>query len=353
MSGGTRISFATKFDCWTGQPRRYTDVNNVSTDFLYDQPAEGTFSASMDRLVTVKSAVGLPVESQTNYSYGVLVPNVFVTAKSALRNANDELLETQTLFDGFGRATEQNQKNGAGRIRTRTEYDAVHRPFRRSNPSSSGSFVYTRTWFDALGRPSIMLAPDNARSQYFYGSNLQSTTDPAGVRKLTETDALGRLIRVIENPGQGLSLAQMAANPGAQSTTTRYAYSGDLLTVVCPQPGVLNGQACSGTNMVRTFTYDSSQRLKTVTQPESGPITYRYDEASSVNGRGQLTSRVRSQGVGSAVAVTTATSMTASAAPRTCSTWARPISTRRRMSPCSTTPTIPPCRARRAIRWVG
>lgn len=309
ISGGTRMSFSTKFDCFTGQPRRYTDINSVLTEFSYGVVNEGTLDGSMDRLISVKSASGLAAESQTNYTYGVVAPNIFVIAKSALRNANDELLETQTLFDGFGRATEQNQKNGAGRIRVLTEYDALHRPIRKSNPSS-GAYLYTRTWFDSLSRPILVQTPDSARTVFAYGDNLQLSIDPAGVTKITETDTLGRLIRVIENSTGMGSVVQMAASPGSQATTTRYGYdSAGRLTVVCPSPGTivlqLGSPLCNGTPMVRTFVYDYLGRLRTVNQPESSSIAYNYDEVASTNGKGNLTSRVRSQGVAAAVPVTT------------------------------------------------
>jgi hypothetical protein len=116
---------------------------------------------------------------------------------------------------------------------------------------------------------------------------------------------------VIENPALGIgSVAQIAANPGAQSTTTRYGYDGaGQLRVVCPSPGTLTPQtgapACNGTSMVRTFAYDLHGRLRTVNQPESGTITYNYDETASVNGKGNLTSRVRTQGISPAASVTT------------------------------------------------
>ena len=79
-------------------------------------------------------------------------------------------------------------------------------------------------------------------------------------------DALGRLIRVTENPG----LDDLAYR-------TNYQFDAlDNLTLVC-HASLKSDGTCPGTAQSRSFFYDFLSRLKSATNPESGTITYEYD----------------------------------------------------------------------------
>ncbi len=86
-----------------------------------------------------------------------------------------------------------------------------------------------------------------------YNANQATVTDQAGKKRRSETDALGRLIKVTEDPG-GLNYE------------TFYSY--DAL-------GNLR-QVAQG-SQTRSFVYDSLSRLVSATNPESGTVTYAYD----------------------------------------------------------------------------
>src|SRR5262249_47299890 len=105
---------------------------------------------------------------------------------------------------------------------------------------------------DPLSRTSDVQTPDGAHLFTQYSGNQTTVTDQAGKRHRSETDALGRLIKITEDP-EGLSY------------NTYYSYDalGNLRLVT------------QGTQ-TRIFVYNSLSRLISATNPESGIETYDY-----------------------------------------------------------------------------
>ena len=100
--------------------------------------------------------------------------------------------------------------------------------------------------------------------------------DPAGKKRRSRLDGLGRLVRVDEPTGSPGALGAT----GSPNQATSYSYSAlDNLT------GVTQG------SQTRTFVYDSLSRLTSATNPESGTIAYTYDN------NGNLTQRTDARGV--------------------------------------------------------
>jgi RHS repeat-associated protein len=94
-------------------------------------------------------------------------------------------------------------------------------------------------------------------------------TDQAGVKRTQVHDALGRLINVWElDPTTGSLLIE---------TAYQYNARGNLLRV--DQKG---GTSDTSKWRTRTFTYDSLSRLLTANNPESGAISWMYDNDSNV-----------------------------------------------------------------------
>ncbi|HEV2835744.1 MAG TPA: RHS repeat-associated core domain-containing protein [Pyrinomonadaceae bacterium] len=103
--------------------------------------------------------------------------------------------------------------------------------------------------------------PDTAAVNTSYLGNSVTVTDPAGKARKSVTDALGRLITIYEDPS-------------GVSYQTGYTYDVlDNLTAVTQ--GV----------QTRTFVYDSLKRLTSATNPESGTVSYTYDNNGNVLSR--------------------------------------------------------------------
>ena len=123
--------------------------------------------------------------------------------------------------------------------------------------------MLTTTAYDALGRVLSVTAPGSAVSTNCYSGNQTTTTDPAGVQRVTTVDAEGRLVSVTE----------------AGTAVTSYKYDAlDDLTAVCQGAAFdSNGNCRASGTRARSFGYDSLKRLTSAQQPESGTTTYTYD----------------------------------------------------------------------------
>lgn len=99
------------------------------------------------------------------------------------------------------------------------------------------------------------------------GSRCRWQTDLS--RSRSQTDALGRLIKVIENPA------------GPATYAASYSYDSlDNLTDV--SHGSLSADGTIQTPQTRQFHYDSLRRFTQAYNPESGTITYTYDVAGNL-----------------------------------------------------------------------
>ena len=99
--------------------------------------------------------------------------------------------------------------------------------------------------------------------------------DPAGKKRRSRQDGLGRLVRVDEPTGSPGALGAT----GSPNQATSYSYNAlDNLTRVTQG------------SQTRTFAYDSLSRLTSAANPESGAIAYTYDN------NGNLTRRTDARG---------------------------------------------------------
>jgi len=238
------ISF-TQLDYYLGRPVNAEDANGIV--------ASGYYNDSLDRPTQIRRAVGTSLENQTTFSYDDT--NHIITTTSDRDANNDNILMTRVLYDQMGRTTEtQRYEGGANYISVQTQYDALGRAYKTSNPFrpwQSESANWTTQAFDALGRVKTVTTPDSAVMMTDYVGNAVTLTDQAGKKRKSVTDALGRLVQVIEDP-----------TPGVNYNTT-YAYDplDDLTTV-------------TQGSQTRTFVYDSFKRLLSAANPESGSICY-------------------------------------------------------------------------------
>ena len=191
---------------------------------------------------------------------------------------------TKTILDGYGRVTETQLTTDPGGLdKTDTTYDAFGRVATISNPNRSTSdstYGITSYYYDALGRPTSTAEPDGSAVSTSYAGNAITATDEVGNKRKTQTDGLGRLAIVWEDPS-------------SLNYETDYAYDPlDNLTSVTQKGG-----AGSGSWRVRTFTYDGLSRIVCAANPEiqavtcpssptgtipTGAVAYTYDANSNL-----------------------------------------------------------------------
>jgi YD repeat-containing protein len=259
------------YDFNTGVLTSATDPNNQTSSFTYDT----MFRKAQDTY---------PDGGQTTYCYTDLggatcsasaAPFDLVITKK-ITSSGTPLTET-AVTDGLGRVV-QSQVNSdpSGVVYVDTTYDADGRKYTVSNPyrtKTDPTYGITSTVYDALGRTCVVIPPDGTSvantscpatqpsNDVFttYSGNTTTVADQQGKSRESQTDGLGRLTNVWEDPA-------------SLDYETVYTYDtlGDLLTVV--QGGSHN----------RTFVYDSLKRLTSSTNPETGTVTYTYDPDSNV-----------------------------------------------------------------------
>lgn len=236
----------TQFDYYTGKPVDSEDLNGIISSSYYNDP--------LDRLTQVISAVNVPsLKNQSTIIYND--NDKIVTTTTDLSAYGDNKLKSEVVLDGLGRTIEtRSYENSTDYIRSYSEYDALGRIHRSSNPHRlNESVTWSRSSYDSLGRVLDIENPDNSHLVTQYSGNQVAVWDQAGKKRKSETDALGRVIKVTEDPG-------------VLNYETTYSY--DVLG---------NLQQVNQGAQTRTFIYDSLSRLVSATNPESGPITYSYD----------------------------------------------------------------------------
>jgi RHS repeat-associated protein len=287
----SHISY-TQYDYFLGRSVNSEDVNGIVSSVAYndalDRPTQG---------IQARYKVGVGVtsaKSQTTIAYDD--GNRVITTTSDRDVFNDNILTRKSYYDGLGRTGRAAvyEGNNSWSI-SLTNFDSLGRVSQASNPfqdaspgsGSAPSGTWTQTDYDAIGRVIKVTSPDTAHVDTNYYGNQTTVTDQAGKKRRSETDALGRLSYVTEDPG-----------PGGLNYVTWYLYDAmnNLIYV---------NQGSQG----RWFSYDSLSRLVRVRNIEQG-INYGLDPhvdpitggsgwsiAYSYDANGNLTKRIDARGV--------------------------------------------------------
>jgi RHS repeat-associated protein len=215
--------------------------------------ARNEYNDPFNRPTKSISAYGTSLQRQQTTQYDDANRRVVRTVD--LITYGDNKLKGEIIYDGLGRAVEsRNYENTTSYVRSFTEYDELGRPHRSSNPHRPGdSIAWSMTVYDSLGRAVDVETPDGAHVITQYSGNQATVTDQAGKKRRSETDALGRLIKVIEDP---------------DNLKCETVYSYDALS---------NLRLVTQGSQTRTFVHDSLSRVISTTNPESGTIIYAYD----------------------------------------------------------------------------
>ena len=290
---------------------QYTWFNKVAVESKTDLENSITTSYTYDvagRQTSVLEA-GLK-QTQTYYDD----EHRMVTVRSDLRSFGDGLLQTITAYDMLGRVKHVQTSDGPAILNS--DGSPILDPYgeiieanginvKTIDARPSGNYVITSTPYRSLGDPTLewtctkydklgrvaavamfkgSSAPANCNqttnrtgfTETEYGSAINTgeyngyattVTDPAGKTRKQITDALGRLVEVIEDPG-GLNYS------------TAYEYD--------PLDNLISAKQDA---QERTFEYSTLSRLLSATNPESGTITYTY------NDRGDLETRMDMRGI--------------------------------------------------------
>ncbi len=192
------------YDFNTGMLRTFTDQNNNSSTYLFD---------NMWRVTNANFADG----GQAQFNY----PDPKTVEKRQLQNAQTGVWIDQFVnFDGLGRQTKTQLKHPGGDVFATTVYDGLGRAATVSNPyraTPSATDGATTTHYDGLGRPTQITKQDSSVSTISYFGPCATTTDEAGKARRACSDGAGRLTEVDE-PGD--SSAPASGIPGSSATVT-------------------------------------------------------------------------------------------------------------------------------------
>ncbi|MCI0349526.1 MAG: hypothetical protein L0Z53_08885, partial [Acidobacteriales bacterium] len=276
-------SSTTQYYPCTGQVGHSRDPNDIANS---RDGTKRTYDL-MNRILQIDSPDG----GQTKFAYDS-TPNAVTVRTDTLLNSGgsgnpgtcvgDKWASTWTQVDGLARVKRTATCNGlpVGLLHSDqvdTCYDLLGRksfvsyPFQGPgftpdsyicNNSQRAGDTFT---YDALSRPRQVINTDGGiiDTAYFSG-HYTVVTDQAGKKRSAQLDGLGRLI-FVEEPNAANSLTNW----------TLYFYDTlDNLTRVEQQGADHVNQA---NWRIRTFQYDSLSRLTSATNPESGTITFAYD----------------------------------------------------------------------------
>ncbi len=249
-----------QIDYFTGQAVDSEDINgNVASIFYNDL---------LDRPTQAIAANNRPTfRSQQTFIYDEATRKT--TATADLFAFGDNLSKVESFYDTLGRTTETRRYKDGGYVVSKTEYDALGRSYKQSNPYRphlNETAIWTTTFYDPLGRMIKVKTPDNAEVITSYAGNAVTVIDQAGKQRRSITNALGQLSR-IDEPNDVGQLGDIL-NP---TQPTFYGYD-TLNNLTAVQQG----------EQTRSFVYDSLSRLKQVQNPESGLISYQYDANSNL-----------------------------------------------------------------------
>ncbi len=294
---GSNTGFSTSitYDAVTGLPLTATDINGAVTSTAYD-------SATLR-----PTSITAPNGHVTEFEYGEPDANGvyssserFVKTRAQIDASNWK--EGYTWLDGLGRSNKGQSVESDGDIYAETEFDIMGRVKRSTNPYKTGETkLWTTPTYDDWGRVTVVTAPDSTTVQMSYGISTsgivgitKTVTDQAGRKRKGISNALGQMVRVIEDPdGQNLSTDYVFDTLGnlrktTQGDQTRYFMHDSLGRLLyAKQVEQEANTAFSGSGYTDPVTsnnqwsvkyvYDDAGNITSTTDARNKSITATYD----------------------------------------------------------------------------
>ena len=270
--GATGLNLETtyQYNYFTGLLDNETNPDGLLTSYEYDR------ALRLKKVAAPTDAVATRQFEQDGNGNDLLayVSQISYDDQGALRE-----ITGKQWFDGSGRIIRAGTGTGDAPDSydmTATIYDGWGRGVKRSNPylgdengnpQAGGAQFWTVNTYDELSRIIRVTLPDNQFIQTAYtGATATSgatvvATDTVGRKRKSETDGLGRLVKVIEqNPANGALEWETSYGYDIQNNLTQVNQGGQL----------------------RTFAYDAKGRITSETIPEAGTTTYAYTDFDAV-----------------------------------------------------------------------
>ncbi len=295
LSGGQNTAYSpswnanaylTKITDPLGHVSSYTyDFNNSQVTSSKDQNdinagGAGTTYSYNDTFAR-PTEISYPDGGLTTYAYQDIVPITITEDKLVYSGFN---LEHKTIVDGSGHPIQtQLTSDSDGTDYVDTIYDGLGQKHTVSNPyrsTSDPTYGLSTYQYDALGRVTQEAPPDGTVPTNgstcltgnlctSYSGNMVTVSDQAGAQRKNQSDGLGRLTAVWEDPN-GLKY----------ETDYQYDALSNLICAVQKATDTTQLTTCSSASATwrpRSFVYDSLSRLVSTANPESGTVTYSYD----------------------------------------------------------------------------
>ncbi|MFT3946516.1 MAG: RHS repeat-associated core domain-containing protein [Agriterribacter sp.] len=291
MTGSTDVEGLTAtatYNAVTGLKLSETNAFSQTVSFAYD--AWGRLTTTTD--IYGKQTTAAYTKNSTNYNYTI--------AGSAQSGA-----ATEQEFDPLKRLIRESYKDALGQwVNVKTEYDAMGRPWRKSEPyTGTAPSQWTATEYDVYSRPVKVTLPAGKVTNMSY-SGLSVTVNDGTKTTVTTKNAIG-LVTTQQDPGGSVNYtyysngAMKTADYGGSTQTLEQDGWGRKTKLTDPSAGVYVYQynawdELTGENSPKgntAYQYDAKGKLtqKTVTGdastgdvPTSMVTVYAYDATTKL-----------------------------------------------------------------------
>jgi RHS repeat-associated protein len=261
------------------------DETNLKVSFTYD-------AARRPASAVTSSGATIGVSVSTSFNDSTLVET---TTKQYDDLGTTRTITTTKKSDGWGRVIEETNIHGG---QVNTSYNAMGQVSSVTNPFTAGgtpsSYVTSYT-YDTLGRTTQVTLPDSNTVQTVYSGLTVTLTDQVNRQVKSESDSLGRLVKVTEQDVSTGTLNQetiysynlldklTGVNQGNQLRAWKYDDLGRTLFEKIPEQTASINDG-TGTLWTSKYTYNQFNQVVTRTDARGVITTYSYDGMNRLTG---------------------------------------------------------------------